>query len=229
MAVHHNDLYTYPTLQKITLEDGKRYYISPENNKLHSVTTILSATSDKTALEEWKKRIGEKKAAQETKDACAIGNLLHKYLENWIQGIPTKTGTNHIHKLVNKMANQIINKGLSKVSEYWCMEKTLFYEELYAGTVDLIAVYDGIPTIIDYKNSKKIKKEEYLENYYCQLVAYSIAHNEMFNTNIKSGIILMASRDGDFNAFELNGEKYKKYYDIWLNRLEDFLINTNTD
>jgi genome maintenance exonuclease 1 len=228
MAIPHNNLYTYPKLEQITLESGKRYYISPENNKLHSVTTILSATSDKAFLEQWRKRVGEKAADKETKDACAIGNLLHKYLENWIQGIPTKTGTNYIHKLVNSLANQIINKGLSKVSEYWCMEKTLFYEGLYAGTVDLIAVYNGVPTIIDYKNSKKIKKEEWIESYYCQLCAYSLAHNKMFNTDIKSGVVLMASRDGDFNAFELNDEKFQKYTNIWLNRLEDFLINIDT-
>ena len=202
----------------------KRLYLTPDGEKLPSVTTILSATKDMTHLNEWKKRIGVEKAQQITTEAAGRGTSMHKNIECFIAGIERQPGNNLVHQIANKMATTIIKNGLSKVNEVWAMEQSLYFPGLYSGTTDLVGVYDGEPAIMDYKQSNKVKKEEYVDDYKMQLCAYILAHNEIYGTNIKRGVIFMAVKPEEITPGIYGEPKYQQFdllpkdFDYWANK-----------
>ena len=205
----------------------KRVYVTPDGERLPSVTTILSKTKDMTHLNEWKKRVGEENAKRITTEAAGVGTAMHSNLERFLCGMQRQPGNNPVHVQANKMADVIIEKGLSKVDEVWGMEQSLYFPGLYSGTTDLVGVYDGEPAIMDHKQTNKPKKAEWVEDYYLQLTAYAMAHNEVYGTDIKRGVIFMCSRDFQYQQFELTPETFDKYQDIWLGKIEEYL-NSNT-
>ena len=216
----YNNLYEYVSYNKQTDTNGKRVY-QIGDVLLPSVTTILSATKpkkDKDALTKWKKRVGTEQANIEVAQATGIGHTLHDNLEQYLKTGATPAGS----VLVKLMTKLMIKKGLSNIDEWWGAECPLYYEGLYAGTTDLTGIYKSIPAIIDFKNSKKIKKLEWMDDYRCQLAAYSLAHNQMFNTDISAGVILMVSRDCEFQEFIIDGDLYRKSVSMWLSRLDQY-------
>ena len=200
----------------------KRVYLTPDGESLPSVTTILSATKDMTHLNEWRDRIGHAKAQQITTEAAGVGTAMHGNLERFIAGMQRQPGNNPVHIQANKMADVIIEQGLSKVNEVWAMEQSLYYPGLYSGTTDLVGVYDGEPAVCDYKQTNKPKKAEWVEDYYLQLVAYALAHNEVYGTDIKHGVIFMCSRDFQYQQFEVTPDTFNKYQDMWLAKVEEY-------
>ena len=200
----------------------KRVYLTPDGESLPSVTTILSATNDMTHLNEWKNRIGHAKAQQITTEAAGVGTAMHGNLERFIAGMQRQPGNNPVHIQANKMADVIIEQGLSKVNEVWAMEQSLYYPGLYSGTTDLVGVYDGEPAVCDYKQTNKPKKAEWVEDYYLQLVAYILAHNEVYGTDIKRGIVFMCSRAFEYQQFEVTAADFNKYEDMWLSKVEEY-------
>lgn len=216
--------FEYPEYESITLEDGSRKYSTP-TGLLDSVTTILSATKDKEALINWRKRIGDEEADRQVKHATSVGNLLHKHMEDYVQGFERNNGSNFIHKLARQMADNIINRGLIHVDEIWGIEIPLYYPHAYAGRSDLVGVYKGSPAIMDYKNSKKIKKKEWIDDYFMQGCAYSLAHNELYGTDIRQVVIFMSARDLTFECFRIEGKEFDEYMDKWISRLEMFMTN----
>lgn len=200
----------------------KRVYLTPDGESLPSVTTILSATKDMTALNEWKKRVGEEKAKQITTEAAGVGTAMHANLERFIAGLQRQPGNNPVHVQANSMADQIIINGLSHVNEVWAMEQSLYFPGLYSGTTDLVAVYKDNPSVCDYKQSNKPKKAEWVEDYYIQLVAYILAHNEVYGTDIKEGHIFMCSRDLTYQQFDLWPKDFNMWQDKWLSKVEQF-------
>ena len=210
--------------QPLSRTDGKvRYYKTPDGHKLPSVTTILDATSDKTHLYEWRKRIGNDKANQISKEASGVGTAMHLSLEKYLKQQDRTPSSNHVHKIGYDMANVIIEQSLKpKFQELWGNEVNLFHTQLYAGTTDCMGVYDKADCVVDFKQTNKPKKKEWIENYFYQLVAYAEAHNEMFNTKVHKGVILMCSRNLDFQEFLLEGNDYQKYRDLWYKRLEEY-------
>ena len=203
----------------------KRVYLTPDGEKTPSVTTILSSTKDQTFLIEWRKRVGEDNANQITKEASGVGTAMHNNLERFIAGIERQPGNNLVHVQANKMADVIITNGLCDVSEIWAMEQSLYFPGLYSGTTDLVAVYKGNPSVCDYKQTNKPKKAEWVEDYYLQLMAYILAHNEVYGTDIKEGHIFMCSRDLQYQQFDLMPKDFNKYQDMWLNKVEDYYTN----
>lgn len=201
---------------------GKRVYQTPDGEKLPSVTTILSSTKDMTHLNEWKKRIGEEKANQITREAAGVGTAMHSNLEKFIVGVQRQPGNNPVHVQANKMADIIIENGLSKVKEVWAMEQSLYFPGLYSGTTDLVAVYNDNLSVCDYKQTNKPKKEEWIEDYKLQLVAYIMAHNEVYGTDIKEGHVFMCSRDLQYQQFDLWPNDFNKYQDMWLQKIEQY-------
>lgn len=201
---------------------GKRHYVTPDGESLPSVTTILSATKDMTFLNEWRKNVGESKAAQITKEASSIGSTMHNNLENFVLGNKRQQGNNLVHVHANKMADIIINNGLVHMQEIWAIEQSLYCPGLYSGTCDGVGIFKNTPVIFDYKQSNKLKKDEYVEDYRLQLVSYSTAHNEIYGTNIRSGIIFMCTRDLEYQQFELKACDYNKYQDMWFSRVEQY-------
>lgn len=200
----------------------KRVYQTPDGESLPSVTTILSSTKDMTHLNEWKKRIGEEKAAQITREAAGIGTAMHGNLERFIAGLERMPGNNHVHQHAHKMADVIIQNGLKDVNEVWAMEQSLYFPGLYSGTTDLVGVYKDKPAVMDYKQTNKPKKDEWIDDYKMQLVAYILAHNEVYGTDIRQGIVFMCSRDFQYQQFEVKPEDFNYWQDQWLNKVEEY-------
>lgn len=200
----------------------KRVYLTPDGESLPSVTTILSATKDMTHLNEWKKRVGEEKARQITTEAAGVGTAMHSNLERFLVGMQRQPGNNPVHVQANKMADEIINKGLVNVNEFWAIEQSLYFPGLYSGTTDLVAVYNGNPSICDYKQTNKPKKEEWVEDYKIQLIAYIMAHNEVYGTDIREGHVFMCSRNLEYQQFDLLPQDFNKYQDLWLKKVEEY-------
>ena len=200
----------------------KRVYATPDGERLPSVTTILSATKDMTALNEWKKRVGEANAAQITKEASGVGTAMHANLERFLVGEQRQPGNNPVHVQANKMADVIIEYGLSKVNEVWAMEQSLYFPGLYSGTTDLVGVHEGEPAVMDHKQTNKPKKAEWVEDYYLQLMAYILAHNEVYGTDIKKGVIFMCSRAFEYQEFTLQPADFNKWQDAWLAKVEEY-------
>ena len=198
----------------------KRVYLTPDGESLPSVTTILSATKDMTALNEWKKRVGEEKARQITTEAAGVGTAMHSNLERFIAGMQRQPGNNPVHVQANKMADVIIDQGLRDINEVWAMEQSLYFPGLYSGTTDLVAVYKDNPSVCDYKQTNKPKKEEWVEDYKIQLIAYILAHNEVYGTDIREGHVFMCSRAFEYQQFDLWPSDFNKY--MWLNKVEEY-------
>jgi genome maintenance exonuclease 1 len=200
----------------------KRVYQTPDGERLPSVTTILGATKDMTALNEWRKRIGEDKAAQITREAAGVGTAMHANLERFIIGEQRQPGNNPVHVQANAMADVIIENGLSKLSEVWALEQSLYFPGLYSGTTDGIGVFDGEPAVFDHKQTNKPKKEEWIDDYKIQLVAYILAHNEVYGTDIRRGVVFMCSRDLQYQQFDLLPQDFNKYQDLWLEKVQEY-------
>ena len=200
----------------------KRVYLTPDGESLPSVTTILSATKDMTHLNEWRDRLGHDKAAQITKEASGVGTAMHGNLERFVAGMQRQPGNNPVHIQANSMADVIIAQGLSKVSEVWAMEQSLYFPGLFSGTTDLVGVHEDEPAVMDYKQTNKPKKAEWVEDYYLQLMAYIIAHNEVYGTDIRKGVIFMCSRAFEYQQFTLESKDFNKWQDAWLNKVEEY-------
>jgi hypothetical protein len=216
--------YQYPSTTRTTI-NGKRHYDAGDGLPVPSVTTILDSTKDKSFLIAWRKRVGEKAAQEITTEAASVGTSMHKYLEDYIAGKPIAAKSNLVHQQSFHMANTIIEKGMSNVSEMWGSEVNLCYPGLYAGTTDGVGVFNGNPAIIDFKQTNKPKKEEWVEDYYLQLVAYAMAHNEMHGTDIKHAHILMCSRDLQYQQFDVTPDTWNKWSDAWLKRVEQYYLS----
>lgn len=188
--------FIYPEITRITNPDGTRFYTCPDtNHQLASVTTILSVTQDKQFLVEWRKRIGDREADRQSKYGSDLGSLVHESIENHILGTERPKGNAPMRVLSRNMANQIIEQCLPHVDEVWGIETPLYYPGLYAGTSDLVGVYRGVESIMDHKNTKRMKTKEQIEEYRDQLCAYIIAHNEKYGTKIKQAVVFMVSRE----------------------------------
>jgi len=213
--------YQYPKTTRTTI-NGKRHYDAGDGKPVPSVTTILDATKDKTFLFEWRRRVGEKVAQEITTEAAGVGTSMHKYLEDYIKGEQIKPKGNLVHQQGFQMAKVVIKEGMKHVSEIWGSEVNLHYPNLYAGTTDGVGLFNGNPAIIDFKQTNKPKKEEWVEDYYLQLVAYAMAHNEMHGTNIKHAHILMCSRACEYQQFDITPSTWNKWADKWLERVEQY-------
>lgn len=200
----------------------KRVYLTPDGEKLPSVTTILSATKDMTHLNEWKDRVGHAKAQQITTEAAGVGTAMHANLERFVAGLQRQPGNNPVHIQANTMADQIIINGLNNVNEVWAMEQSLYFPGLFSGTTDLVCVHNGEAAVADYKQTNKPKKAEWVEDYYLQLMAYIMAHNEVYKTDIRKGVIFMCSRDFQYQEFTLEPKDFNKWQDAWLAKVEEY-------
>lgn len=218
-----NAKFNYPSSVR-ALYNGMRLY-DVNNEKLPSVTTILNETQSeekKASLQAWKDRVGHKQAELISKEATNRGSSMHDYLEKFLLGKLNLDllGDNTRERL---MADQIIENGLrNKLDEIWGCEATLYYPGKFAGAADCIGIYEKKETIIDFKQSNKPKKEEWIEDYYLQCAAYSLAHNIVYNTNINQAAILLCTKDIVFQRFIIDGNKLKMYQDKFLQKVEQY-------
>ena len=217
--------FNYTQLKRASV-DGKRLYTTPNGTAVPSVTTILDKTKSeekRLALANWKKRVGKAKAQEIVTEAAGRGTRMHKYLENYcIEGELRDPGSNPFSKQANDMAKVVIEEGMCDMSEIWGTEVPMYFPELYAGTTDAVGLYNNEPSIIDFKQTNKPKKDEWVDDYKTQLVAYALAHNEVYGTNIKQGVILMCSKDLLFQRWIIKGEEFELFTEHWLNRVQTY-------
>ena len=219
--------YNYVSLSRETIE-GSRKYATPDGLKLPSVTTILDATKPeekKKALQEWRNRVGHKQAQAITTEAAGRGTRMHKWIEDFIKtGKLGTPGSNPYSIQSHQMAQSIIYQGLSKCNEFWGTEVSLYYPKIYAGTTDLVGVHDGEEAIMDHKQSNKLKKREWIDDYFIQLAAYAAAHNEVHGTNIRKGVIFMCTADNIYQEFIIEGSEFDDWTDKWFKRVEQYYL-----
>ena len=217
-----NKLYEYPKSVRSLVNNQRHYDVG--NEKLPSVTTILSATESeekKQAIAKWKAKVGNVEAERVKNTAATRGTAMHSYLEYHIAGQGlldlTEEGVQ-----AKQMAQMIADKGFNDLNEIWGSECVLYYPELYAGQTDLCGIYQGRESIVDFKQSNKPKREEYIGDYYLQLAAYATAHDAVYNTKIEQGVILMCTPDLYFQKFVLNGARFRQAKWEWLRRVDEY-------
>jgi genome maintenance exonuclease 1 len=230
--------YNYTPCDRTTI-DGKRHYCLPDGSRVPSVTTILDKTKPKEkveALNNWRKRVGEQQAQAITTEAANRGTRMHSYLETYVKtGDMKELPSNPFAQPSWFMAAEVILQGLGNVDEFWGVEVPLYYSGLYAGTTDCLGVWKGKPAIMDFKQTNKPKKKEWIEDYFLQLCAYAAAHNNMHGTNINQGVILMAAQPKllengtystpEYQEFVIEGEEFDHWNEQWLKRVELYYLS----
>jgi genome maintenance exonuclease 1 len=217
-----NKLYTYPPSTRSLIEGSRHYDIS--NEILPSVTTILQATQSeekKASLQRWKVKVGENEANRVKNEAAARGTAMHKFLEYYVQNQKFLDLSDE-GQAASSMGQAIIDQGLKDVEEIWGSEVTVFYPGLYAGQTDLCGIFTGRESIIDFKQTNKPKRREWVEDYFLQLAAYAMAHDVIYNTCIDQGVILMCSRDGFFQKFTSTGKEFTRFKHQFLAKVGQF-------
>lgn len=217
--------YQYSKLERDE-SSGKRLYACPDGSKVPSVTTILDKTKpaeSRIALANWRKSVGEQKAQEITTEAANRGTRMHTYLENYIKGEPLKESVSNPYAQQSlDMAKIVVEKGFDKVEEVWGSEVPLYFPELYAGTTDCVGIHNGDESILDFKQTNKPKKLEYIQDYFLQLTAYALAHNEVHGTNIRKGVILMCSKDYEYQEFILEPKDFDYWTNRWCDRVSEY-------
>ena len=216
--------FTYVPMNRQSIE-GRRHYCTPTGEKLPSVTTILSATMPQEkidGLNNWRNAVGWAKAQTITTEAAGVGTTMHKMLEEHTLGLAKPAGTNLVQKIAYPMAQTIIENGLAHLSECWGTEVPLYFPGLYAGSTDGCGIWKGNEAIYDFKQTNKKKKREYIDDYMIQLVAYAAAHNEVYGTKIRTGVIMMCSRACEYQEFVLEGAEWDSYVSQWWDRVERY-------
>jgi len=197
---------------------GTRMY-EIDNYKLPSVTTILGATKNQDFIKKWKAKVGEVNAEKIKNHSATRGTCMHKFLEHYVLGTNIIDLTS-IGREARPMADKIIEMGLSQVDEYYGSEVMLHYPGLYAGATDLICSHNGMETVVDYKQSNRPKKEEYIEDYYLQIAAYAQAHDYVYGSQIKQGVIMISTPDLYYQEFKIEGHELRKAKHEFLKRLD---------
>ena len=220
--------FIYPKSTR-SIEDGYRKYLLGEE-KLPSVTTILSATKseeEKAAIKNWQERVGFKEANRIKTEASSRGTSMHSYIEDYLRSRINESFFESNEQYKN-MAKEIIEKGVNnKLDEIYGMEETIYYPEQYAGTADLIGIYQGKDVIIDFKQSNKPKKTDYIQDYFLQLGAYTLAHDVVHGTKMKAGIILLCTKDILFQEFKIEGAELEMYQNLFMGRVKKFYEMNN--
>ena len=218
------DKYVYPKSTRESIHGLRHYAIDGSEEKLPSVTTVLSKTKskeDSESIQRWIKRVGEKEADKIKSEAAARGTAMHKYLEDLILGQRSLDLTN-LGQQAQKMAEVIVERGLNDCSEIYGTEAVLYYPGLYAGSCDLIAKYKDKVSIIDFKQTNKPKQREWIGDYFLQMGAYGMAHDAVYGTAIEQGVIMMCSKDGYYQQFVIEGEEFRQAKHDFLTRLNQF-------
>ena len=189
--------------------------------KLPSVTTILAKTKDQEYIQRWRNKVGNDEADRIYNLSSKRGTTMHKFLEKHIQGTGYEDLT-EIGKEAKPMAQKIIDVGLTPVSEYYGSEVTLYYLGLYAGATDLICRHNDLETVVDFKQANRPKREEWIEDYYMQIAAYAMAHDYVYKSQIRQGVIMVCTPDLYYQEFKIQGTELRDWKHKWLKRLDQY-------
>jgi len=214
-----SDKYNYVKVSRTT-ENGSRTY-DVKGTKLPSVTTILDKTKDKSFLDRWRARVGDEEAERIKNHSSKRGTSMHKFIEKHITGAGYDDLTT-IGQEARPMAQKIIDVGLTPISEYYGSEVTLHYPGLFAGSTDLVCIHNGKETIVDFKQSNRPKREDWIQDYFLQIGAYAMAHDYVHGSNIEQGVIMVCTPDLYFQEFRFEGDQMREYRHEFLARLNQY-------
>jgi len=203
---------------KRTEEHGSRIY-DILGMRLPSVTTILAKTKNQAYLTRWKNKVGHEEAERIKNISSRRGTAMHKFLESHIQGVGYDDLT-AIGCEAKPMAQKIIEMGLTPISEYYGSEVMLHYPGLYAGSTDLVCLHNDLETIVDFKQANKPKNKDWIEDYYLQIAAYAMAHDEVYGSQIRQGVIMICTPDLYYQEFKFQDVELRKWKHKWLKRLD---------
>ena len=213
--------YKYLQGKQITDQDtGIRHY-DFQGIRLPSVTTILAKTKNQEYLTAWKNKVGHEKAESIKNLSSKRGTSMHKFLESYIQGVGYDDLT-PIGCEAKPMAEKIIEIGLTPVEEVYGSEVMLHYPGLYAGSTDLVCMHNGLETIVDFKQSNRPKKEEWIDDYYLQIAAYAMAHDAYYGSKIRQGVIMICTPDLYYQEFKTTDQGLRKWKHKFLKRLDHY-------
>ena len=213
--------YVYEKLERNDASTG-RVYVLPNGVHVPSVTTVLDRTKDKTALKEWANRVGQAEADRQREQAAYIGTWMHSTLESVLSGEPLALGRDWMAMKGHQMAFTLANKYFGAISAIHGSEVGLYYQDRYAGTTDLVATYRGKLAIVDFKQSVKPKRYEYITDYFHQLAAYAVAHDWKHGTSIDYAAVLIAVQDGTTQEYTIAGRAWDVFKSEWMDRLANF-------
>ena len=199
---------------------GSRTY-EFDGNRVPSVTTILSQTKDQSFLKRWYAKKGHEEAERIKNHSSKRGTSMHRFIEKHITGIEYDD-LSLIGNEARPMAQMIIDKGLSHITEYYGSEVTLCYPSLYAGSTDLVCKHNDMDTIVDFKQANQPKRREWIDDYYMQIAAYAMAHDQTHGSNIEQGIIMICTPDLYFQEFKFQGDEMRKYRHKFLDRWNQY-------
>jgi len=213
--------YIYISGKQITdVDTGTRFY-DFQGMRLPSVTTILAKTKNQSYLTAWKNKVGHEKAEAIKNLSSKRGTSMHKFLESHIQGVGYDDLT-PIGCEAKPMATKIIEEGLLPVSEIFGSEVMLHYPGLYAGSTDLVCTHNGLETIVDFKQSNRPKKEEWVDDYYLQIAAYAMAHDAYYGSTIRQGVIMICTPDLYYQEFRITDQGLRSWKHKFLKRLDHY-------
>ena len=213
--------YRYQKLVRNDGPEGRTY----GDEKLPSVTRILDATRDRAKIDEWVQRIGKEEAERIKTTAATTGTHMHNVIERMIAGKSLPRPTNWLMVKGYEMGYRLVMEQFKSVDEIWGSEITLYFPQRYAGTTDMVGIYKGKSAIIDFKQSNKPKRHEWITDYFHQLSAYALAHDALFGTNIEMGVIMVALQTGGTQVFTTTGHEFNTFKTGWLERVEKYYLN----
>lgn len=216
--IRQQDRFQYPQIARVDSSTGRHYKV-PGFENVPSVTTILDRTKDKAKLKEWADRVGQKEADRIKNEAAYVGTCMHEVIECFLADEPLTLGQDWLALRGQHMAFSLIRTYFQNIGVVYGSEVALHYDDRYAGTTDMVAEYRGKLAIVDFKQSLKPKRHEWITDYYHQLSAYACAHDRMFSTNIEFGVILVAVQDGTTQEFTTAGREFEEFKDGWWERL----------
>lgn len=216
--IRHRQEFDYPQIYREDTSSGRVYKV-PGFEGVPSVTTILDRTKDKGKLKEWEDRVGKEAADRIKRDAAYVGTHMHEAIECFLAGEPLTVGQDWLALRGHQMAFALINNYFRYLDAVHGSEVALHYDARYAGTTDLVAEYRGKLAIVDFKQSMKPKRHEWITDYFHQLAAYACAHDRMFGTNIDYGVVLVAVQDGSVQEFTTTGRQFEDFRAQWWERV----------
>ena len=213
------DKYSYGKYKQINGHGPRTYDV--DGNRLPSVTTVLGQTKDLSFLYKWQARVGKEEAERIKTTSANRGTSMHKYLENYVLNTGYEDLT-EMGQLAKTMAQKVIDVGLAPVDGYFGSEVTLYYPGLYAGSTDLVGLHNGKESIIDFKQSNKAKRSDWIEDYYMQIAAYAMAHDHVHGSNIQQGVIMICTPDLYYQEFIIEGLQLRSWKHKFLKRLDQY-------
>ena len=222
-VIKYESPYTYNDFTSEDRPEGRFY--DCHGHKLPSVTSILSKTKeDNDGIKQWIERVGEEEANRIRQEAAIRGTNMHYILEKQIVNgnLWDYRPDSPDEKQAYKMACKIMDEGFPRIGQVYGCEVSLFSTDKYAGKADVIGIFEGQPAIMDFKQTNKPKRREWIQDYFYQLVAYALAHNAMYGTDIQKGAILMCSVDLNYQEFVIQGDEFKRVSEDWLKKVDQY-------